>query len=190
MHNQEGIYFLSITTVDWVDVFTRVVYKEVIIDSLDYCIKNKGLVVHAYVIMTNHLHLIISRTDEGMDLSGIIRDFKKYTAFRLLKMIKNNAKESRREWLLEIFAKHGKANGRNRRYQFWQQHNHPIVLYSRPVIRQKVNYIHQNPVKAGFVYDASEYVYSSAAVYLNEELENRLSVVLLEDYFCFDPRLG
>jgi putative transposase len=190
MDNQDGIYFLSFSTVNWVDVFTRVIYKETIIESLEYCIANKGLVVHGYVIMTNHMHLIISRTDDGMKLSDIMRDFKKFTAFKLIKLIKNNVSESRREWLLETFKKHGQKNGQNKYYQFWRQDNHPIILYSRPVMVQKINYIHNNPVVAGFVSNPSEYVYSSASAYLNEEMGSRLKVVLLDEYFSFDAGLG
>jgi REP element-mobilizing transposase RayT len=55
--NQSGLYFLTLQVVDWVDVFTRQVYRDIILSSLEYCVKNKGLVLHAYVIMSNHVHL-------------------------------------------------------------------------------------------------------------------------------------
>lgn len=78
IQNQEGLHFITITVVGWVDVFTRTQYKDIIIESLKYCVSSKGLKLYAYVIMTNHLHLIVS-TSEGNELSDILRDFKKFT---------------------------------------------------------------------------------------------------------------
>lgn len=69
------LHFVSFTVVDWIDVFTRIIYKEIVVDSLRYCRKNKGLELYGWVIMTNHLHMIISAT--GNSLSNIMRDFKK-----------------------------------------------------------------------------------------------------------------
>jgi len=77
--NQNSLHFITTTIVGWMDVFTRKVYKDIIISSLEYCVKNKGLSVHSYVIMSNHLHLIVS-AKEGYQLSDIIRDFKRHTS--------------------------------------------------------------------------------------------------------------
>jgi putative transposase len=185
MDNQNGIYFLTMTTVEWVDVFTRVKYKELLLDSLRYCIKFKGLIVHAYVIMTNHIHIIISRTENGNKFSDIIRDFKKFTSSALIKNIKNNPSESRKAWLLDIFQKNGLRNSNNKYYQLWQQHNHPIILYSKGVIKKKINYIHNNPVKQGIVFDEVDYFYSSAGAYMGHNMESKLPIKLLDVYFSF-----
>ena len=126
-HDPDGIYFITLVVVDWIDVFTRNMYKDEIIDSLKYCQTNKGLVIHAWVIVTNHLHLIISRNGD-QKLQDILRDFKKFTAYKLLGSIMNNRKESRSEWMLERFELHGKMNSNNSKYQFWRQDNHPILL--------------------------------------------------------------
>ena len=90
--NQQGSYYVTLQTIDWVDVFTRAIYKDIIIESLKYCINNKGLVVYAYVIMSNHLHLII-KADEGYELSAILRDFKKFTANQILQTISKIERE-------------------------------------------------------------------------------------------------
>src|SRR5271166_6491223 len=91
---QKGLYFVTFTVKDWIDIFTRNEYKQIVVDSLNFCIDKKGLEVYAWVIMTNHIHLIISSAKE--DLSDIIRDFKKFTSTKLVEAIEQNRSESRR----------------------------------------------------------------------------------------------
>lgn len=86
IRNQESIYFMTFQIVDWVDIFTRLDYKEIVIESFQYCIDNKGLELFAYVIMTNHIHVIVN-AKPGFSISNIIRDFKKYTANQILETI-------------------------------------------------------------------------------------------------------
>jgi putative transposase len=105
----------------------------------------------------------------GYALSDVLRDFKKFTANQILKSIETEP-ESRREWLLYMFKFYAKHNTDNRNYQFWQQDNHPIALWSLDVIWQKLNYIHLNPVRAGLVDEPWHYLYSSASdYYLNKK---------------------
>jgi len=82
--NPDGIYFVTFTVIGWVDVFTRDVYRNVIIDNFDWYSKNKGLVIHAWVLMTNHVHMIISRRGSNK-LEDIMRDFKKFTSVNTIK---------------------------------------------------------------------------------------------------------
>ncbi len=161
----DGLYFVTFSVVGWIDVFTRRVYKDLLLDCLGYCISQKGLVLYGYVIMSNHVHLIISRNGTAT-LPEIMRDLKKYSSYRIIQEIKDNIQESRRKWLLHLFAKVGEANSNNTNYQFWQQDNHPILLHpNTDDLERKLNYIHQNPVRAGWVSEASAYVYSSASNY-------------------------
>ena len=162
--DQHGLNFLTLTVVDWVDVFIRKSYKDIILDSLRYCQKEKGLVVCAYVIMTSHVHLVVE-AGGSIPLSDILRDFKKFTAKQILHEIANGT-ESRREWMLHRFAFRGRVAPGNRQYQFWQADNHPIELYTLPVVAQKIDYIHLNPVKEGWVEQADHYLYSSATNYV------------------------
>jgi putative transposase len=120
------LYFVSFATVNWIDVFIRRQYCEIIIDSLKYCIDNKGLELYAWCIMSSHIHLIIS-TETGT-LSDITRDMKRHTSKKILALIEDDIQESRREWMLWMFARAGKRNSNNEKYQFWQQDNHPIEL--------------------------------------------------------------
>lgn len=163
IRNQERLYFVTFTVVRWIDVFTRAEYKDVIVDSLKHCIKYKGLELYAWVIMSNHVHLIIGTHDKPMD--SILRDMKRHTSKKLTEAINENMQESRREWMLWFFEREGKANPNNEHYQFWQQGNHPIELWSNEVIDQKLDYLHNNPVVAGWVDAPEDYLYSSARDY-------------------------
>ena len=162
--NQNGLHFITPTVVGWVDVFTRKRYKDIVIDSLKYCIANKGLTLNCYVIMSNHIHLIGYARD-GNKFSDILRDFKAFTSKAILKSIIEESGESRQEWMLRMFKYHAKYNKNNKTYQLWKRDNHPIELISPKWISTRLNYIHYNPVKAGIVFEPEEYVYSSASNY-------------------------
>ena len=162
IREQQGLNYLTLTVVGWIDIFSRKRYRDIILDSLRYCREHKGLHVVGWVIMSNHLHLIVFT--ETLELSHVLRDFKKFTAFEILESI-NKEPESRREWLLYMFKYFAAVNPNNRYFQFWQQDNHPIELWSLPVIWQKLNYIHDNPVRAGIVSDPTHFLYSSATDY-------------------------
>ncbi len=158
-------------------MFTRKVYKDLLLDGLRHCINQKGLVLYGYVIMSNPMHLIISCNGTAT-LPEIMRDLKKYSSYRMIQEIKENVQESRRKWLLYLFAKAGQANSNNTNYQFWQRDNHPVLLHSNAdELERKLNYIHQNPVRAGWVLEASAYLYSSAGNY--GQMESVLQEVTL-----------
>jgi putative transposase len=125
LHNPEGCYFITITVVDWIDLFTRKELKYIIINSLKHCQKEKGLVINAWCVMSSHLHLIV-RSETGK-LSDILRDFKKFTSKEIVKTIES-INESRREWLLESFANAGRDLKRITNFKVWQDGNHPEEL--------------------------------------------------------------
>ncbi len=162
--DQQGTYFITFAVVEWIDVFTRSIYADIVVESLNFCVENKGLQVHAWVIMSNHLHLIVSSTNED-GLSANIRDFKKFTSQKICKAIENNKQESRRNWILWLLKSAGSDNKRNETYQFWQQDNHPIALTDYNIMMSKLTYLHQNPVRANIVRNMEEYYYSSAIDY-------------------------
>jgi REP element-mobilizing transposase RayT len=176
INDDEKLYFVSFATVFWVDVFIREEYREIIIDSLKYCQKNKGLEIYAWCIMPSHLHLIIGTNDKP--LSDILRDFKSFTSRELRAAINRHPTESRKKWMLRIFEWQGQRNSNNLDWQFWQQDNHPIVLFNNFMMDQKLEYIHQNPVVAGFVDDASAWLYSSARDYDDTKKEKGLLDIL------------
>lgn len=163
IRNKEGVYFLTLTVVDWIDVFTRPSLKDVIVDSLIYCQKEKGLIVYGWCLMPSHLHLIAA-SQTGNDLSAIIRDMKKFTSKKLIELIKSEP-ESRREWMLERFTEAGKDLKRITNYKLWQDGNMAKELLTNDMTIQKLEYTHNNPVKDRIVDEAEHYVYSSAGAY-------------------------
>ncbi len=165
--DQHAIYFVTFTMTHWIDVFTRPRYKLQITESLNFYVKNKGLQIYCWCLMSNHLHLIWSVPGKTK-LSSIIRDYKKYTARMILDMI-TNMPESRREWMLRQFEFAGKYDKRITKYRFWQDKSHPILIHTAEMFEQKMNYIHQNPVKAMIVAKPEDYIFSSAMDYAGEK---------------------
>ncbi|NBC83912.1 MAG: transposase [Bacteroidetes bacterium] len=162
-YNPAGLYFVSFATVYWVDVFVRDVYCNEIVKNLDYCRQHKGMQVFAWCIMPSHIHLIM-RTDEGKP-DQVLGKFKEITAKKIMADIQQNPKESRKEWLLWIFKQAGLKSTNVSDQQFWQHNNQPIELWSNKVIDQKLDYLHDNPVEAGFVLEPWHWKYSSAVDY-------------------------
>ena len=164
IRDQSLPHFLTATIVDWVDVFSRKNYRDTVIECLDFCIKNKGMILFSYVIMSNHIHLIIQSNDGK--LSDLIRDFKKFTSKTILDKIQTEP-ESRREWMLERFKLATESHSRNKNFQFWQLGNHAEEIYSESFMWTKIDYIHYNPVRAAIVSKPQDYIYSSASNYIN-----------------------
>lgn len=167
-HNQEGLYFVSFAVIEWLDVFTRNEYKDILLESLSFCQREKGMEIISWCIMINHVHLIFRVFGNGKP-QLVLGDFKRFTSKALVKAIKENNRESRKEFLLEQFKKAASKSSNVNQYQFWRHDNKPIELWSNKVIQEKINYIHQNPVVAGLVYKAEDYVYSSAKDYAEEK---------------------
>lgn len=161
IEEKEGAHYLTFQIVGWVDIFTNQVYRDVVIESLKYCQQNKGLNLFAYVIMSNHIHLLAQ--SEIRDLSGFIRDFKNFTGKQFLQLMEERT-ESRKEWMKMVFGYHGK-NKPKQTYQIWTHENHAEHIYSQKFIEQKITYIHNNPVRAGIVEKPEYYLYSSARNY-------------------------
>lgn len=166
IRDQSNPHFITATVVDWIDIFSRKIYRDCLLSSLDYCIHHKGMVVYAYVIMSNHIHLVLQAKNDN--LSDLIRDFKKHTAKAILHLIETES-ESRKEWMLSHFRNAALTNARNKGYQFWKYGNHPEEIYTEKFLWSKIHYIHLNPVRAGIVERASEYLYSSAGNYVNDK---------------------
>ena len=165
INDQNAMYFLTFTVIDWVDIFSRKEYKLEIVESMNYCVNNKGLIVYGWVIMSNHMH-VIWQAKEGYQISAIMRDFKKYTAKRILQMIEEGP-ESRKVWMLKKFEYAGKRLKRITKFKFWQDSNHAIQLevFDTKMKEQKLDYIHNNPVNAMLVNNPEDYIFSSAIDY-------------------------
>ncbi len=160
--DQSALHFLTFQVVQWADVFTRKIYRDIIIDSFKHCRDHKDLEIYAYVIMSNHIHLL-AKSAKG-DLSGTIRDMKRHTSNQIIDAVQSK-EESRREWLLMIFRYAAGGHSRNEEFQVWTHENHAEHIFSNKFIEQKIEYIHNNPVRAGLVENPEDYLYSSARCY-------------------------
>ena len=137
--------------------------------------KNKyNAKIYAYCLMSNHIHLL-AQSEKG-DLSDIIRDFKNHTSKKFLEIVSDNI-ESRSDWMKIVFEYHGKYKNKQTN-QVWTHENHAEHIYSDKFIKQKINYIHENPVRAGIVEKPEEYLCSSARNYA--ELDSVLDVIRID----------
>jgi REP element-mobilizing transposase RayT len=159
-HDNDKLYFISFATVYWIDVFVREEYNQIMIESWKHCQKNKGLEIYGWSIMPSHIHMIIG--SKKNKLEDIVRDMKRHTSLELRTAIKNNNLESRKEWMIWMMERAGKKNGNNNNWQFWQQHNKPIEIKDQEMFDKTLEYIHLNPVMAGFVIKPEDWKYSSA----------------------------
>ena len=156
--NENSMHFITLTIIEWIDIFTKPKYFKIIIDSLKYCRKNKGLMLYEYVIMTNHIHLIVRAKDDHK-LSQIISDFKKHTTREILKLLE----QDNRRYILNLI-KNSFSKKKDYKKQIWQRENYPEVILSDKFLRQKIKYIYKNPVKKEYVVNQEDWLYSSARV--------------------------
>lgn len=172
----QELYFTTTTVVDWIDVFTRPIYKQIILDSLAYCQKEKGLDIYAWVLMINHLHMVVGVNDDRYSISDIMRDFKKFTSKKIITSIEENPQESRKTWMLDRFCFIGNNDKKIKNFKFWRDGNNIEQIYSYEFFKQKVNYIHMNPVRQEIVEHPEDYLYSSARDYAG--LNGLLNVII------------
>ena len=167
-------HFITCTIVSWVNLFTRPLYNDIVLESLEHCRHTKGLELYGYCLMSNHLHLIA----RAPDLAGCVRDFKKFTATKLYQAVESNSQESRQGWLKWMFTANGSRTAANAHIQVWGQGYHPIELSDFGRFEQRLNYVHQNPVRVGICFEAHQYRYSSAAQYAGLDAHPLLPVTL------------
>ena len=153
-------HFLTDTIVNWTPIFSDPECAQIIIDCWRYQSREMGLRLHGWVIMENHLHWIASADD----LPKLAHSFKTYTAGRIINLLK----EKRRHSLLDELAFHKKAHKRDRRYQLWQEGSHPAMIADAAMMRQRLDYLHNNPLRRGYVDEQQCWRYSSARDYLTE----------------------
>ena len=175
-HDQDQLYFVTFAVVNWIDLFIRNEYRDIMIESWKHCQAKKGLEIYGWCIMSSHIHMIIGT--HGDKLENIMRDMKKHTSLALKAAIEQHPAESRREWMLWMMKRAGRKNSQNVGFQLWQQDNHPIELFDLKILHQKLDYTHYNPVMAGMVANPEDYLYSSARDYYG--LPGLIDIMLVE----------
>jgi REP element-mobilizing transposase RayT len=158
--NPKMPHFLTMTVVNWIPIFSSPTIAQIILNSLQFLQKENRLILFAYVIMENHLHLIA----QADDLSKEIGDFKSYTARTIIDYLV----EKKAENVLEQLKWQKLAHKQDRNYQLWQEGSHPQMLVNEEMLKQKLDYIHMNPVKRGYVDEPQHWRYSSARNYLGQ----------------------
>ena len=147
-------HFVTSTIVEWLPVFTTAARCDILIQSLEYCRAHKGLKIHAWVILDSHFHAILA----APDLSRVLADLKRHTAHQILELLKTE----RCEWLLNQFQYFRAAHKVDSTNHTWQEGPHPQAIVSDEIMLQKLEYLHQNPVKRGLVAVPEHWRYSSA----------------------------
>jgi REP element-mobilizing transposase RayT len=151
-------HFVTSTVVEWLPIFTTHASCDIIVRSLLYCREHKGLRIFGWIVLDNHFHAILA----GPDLSRTIADLKKFTAREILALLEKERREWLRNQLRYFRAKHKVAS----EHQVWQEGVHPQSIPSDHILLQKLEYLHNNPVKRGLVASAEHWRYSSAHEWL------------------------
>ena len=157
-----ALYFVTFSVVDWLPIFVDEDSCSIVANSLNHCHENKWLRTNAYVIMPTHLHAIVF--DEDFDaerLNRTLADLRKFTGRRLTEYVHRHLPRSFGESLRS-------EAGKDRKHRLWQSGTHPEAIYTQPFWREKLDYIHANPLRKGLVHEAHHWRFSSAAFWLNE----------------------
>jgi putative transposase len=157
IYHPDRAHFVTSTIVEWLPIFTSPACCDILVNSLRHCREHKMLKIYAWVILDNHFHAILA----APDLSAVLRDLKSFTAYEILKQLA----EERRDWLLDrLHFRH--ASHKPTEYQVWQEGSHPQVIADDAMMLQKLEYLHNNPVKRGWVTAPEHWRYSSAHEWL------------------------
>jgi REP element-mobilizing transposase RayT len=149
---------MTATINHWQPLFTRTETVEIVLDSWRFLQREAEFEIYGYIILENHLHLIAS----SPDLSRDMQRFKSYTAKRIIDYLE----QTQAKRVLELLALFKRVHKTESQYQVWEEGSHPQLIESETVMRQKLDYIHQNPVKRGYVDLPEHWRYSSARNYL------------------------
>ncbi len=153
-------HFLTCTILEWLPVFTRQETVQILLDCWHYQ-RQQGLKLHGYVVLENHCHFIA----QAEQLDRFVSRFKSYTARQIIDYLRNRQVEP----ILKRLHFARKMHKHDREYQFWQEGSHAELILDEVMMRQKLDYIHANPVKRGYVAREEHWRYSSAGYYSTGE---------------------
>ena len=174
----DACYFLTLNVIDKIELFVRPLYKEIIAEALNHFILTQGIVLHAWCLMSSHLHLLL-RTREAYGPSFFERDFKKYTTPELIKAVEMKL-DFRKEWMLARFEECSKSLKKIEKFQLWESCSSPLRIESdQPrLLLEKAEHIHENPLRENIVELPENYVFSSARDYVG--LKGLVNVTVLK----------
>lgn len=154
-------YFITSTVVDWLPLLGKPENAEIILNSIRFLQEENRITLYAYVIMKTHLHLVASSDDIRKEIAN----FRSYTARRSIDYLEENNQQT----VLRKLRQQKLSVRKDREYQFWQGGVQPKRIYDRKMMMQKITYIHENPVRKGYVEKAEDWLYSSAGFYIGED---------------------
>lgn len=155
---KESAHFVTSTVIEWLPIFTTSACCDILVETLDFYRREKGLRLYGWVIMENHFHAII----HGPDLSRTMADLKKFTAKRIVEQLPKEG----RQWLLTELEFYRQRHKTRSQHQVWQEGFHPQAVFSDDMMQQKLDYLHANPVRRGMVASPEHWRYSSAHEWL------------------------
>jgi len=159
---EERFYFVTTTVVKFTPIFTNYNFCDILISNIKHYKEKYKFTVLCFVIMPSHFHWILIVNPKFGTISDIMRDIKKFTAWQIFDTFKENESDT----LLKIFEE--SANGlKDQARKLWIPRFDDEVIRNQQMFWAKLNYIHNNPVKAGLVSRAEDYKYSSARNYIN-----------------------
>ena len=150
-------HFITCTVVNWIPLFTRKESVEILLETFRYLQKDEDFKLYAYVILENHIHIVA----QSNDIAKSMARFKNHTAKEMLRLLKKENVKT----ILEQLSFYKKAHKTDREYQVWQDGIQPKLMQNDAMMKNKIDYIHHNPVKRGYVDDAMHWRYSSARDY-------------------------
>ncbi len=159
IYQENGIYFVTSTMVEWIPVFVSQKYFDILVSSLNYAIAHKELNVFAWVILDNHFHLV----SQGPELGKTLQELKRHTAKQIIKQLLSD----NRKWTLNLFAYYKKRHKSGSEHQVWQKGFHPQLIHDDKMLTGKIDYIHYNPVKRGYVEKPEDWLHSSAGYFVS-----------------------
>jgi REP-associated tyrosine transposase len=168
--NDDRPYFLTFNVLKNIPVFTNSSYMDIIIENFLFYQQNQNMKIYSYVIMDNHIHLIASHIN---NLTDIVRNYKSYTAKKILKVLKSD----KRGWILSLLQQFKASYKTESKYQFWEEGKHPKQIQNIEIFNQKTEYIHFNPVRRGLVENEIDWLYSSARNYHDESSVFKIDVL-------------
>jgi len=171
VYEKEGVYFITSTIIEWIPVFTSKVYFDILVSSLNHCVKHKELHIFSWVILDNHFHLVC----HAPKLSKTIQSMKRHTANQIIAQLELDNKK----WLLNLFAYYKKRHKKESEHQVWQEGFHPQLVTSDKMLTQKIEYSHHNPVARGYVESPEDWMHSSAGCFSNGK-ESLVAMTSLE----------
>ena len=157
----EQPHFLTCAVVNWLPVFTRPQAVDILFDSLRHLQSNEDLIIYGFVIMENHTHIIAS----SERLSKTIGRFKSFTARKIIDLLRDKGEKG----VLRQLSYAKLPHKVDREYQLWQEGSHPVLIQGEDMMRQRLEYMHNNPVRRGYVDDSVHWRYSSARNYVGME---------------------